>query len=239
MAGILITYRETDANGWVFLLHEKLVEIFGNDQVVLKKNISHVGNGREKMQRSLEYCKVVLVVIGPHWLTITDEQNLPRIQLPDDAHHQDIAFVLSRSDVTIIPVLVDNATMPSAGLLPPDLQGLSVKQSRKISDNYEHCKADIAALSKDIMSLGGLQSRVESTDQESSDKDKKKSSIGWLGLHKTILAVAFALTLAVGMYAYFVGELLDSAELFFLLIVFYALLLVVRWSWIRIQNIRK
>ena len=37
MAGILITYRETDANGWVFLLHEKLVEIFGNDQVVLKK----------------------------------------------------------------------------------------------------------------------------------------------------------------------------------------------------------
>jgi hypothetical protein len=55
----------------------------------------------------------------------------------------------------------------------------------------------------------------------------------------TSLGIAFALTLLAGMYAYFVNAQLGVAELLFVLLVSYAVVLGVRWLWGRLNWSRR
>lgn len=238
MAGIFISYRQADAKAWAIALRDDLAAVFGDDRVFLDKDTLHAGNWREQIQRELTRCGVVLVVIGPRWITIADEQNRPRIQLPDDVHHQEIAFALSRSDVTVVPVLVDDAPMPRAEELPQDLRKLPDQQARKIGDTQARRKADLAVLVEDIVSVGGLQPRAPSTTRDQTGSQTTPARFGWLRLDVTTLGIAFALTLVAGMYAYLHNSTLGVPELLFLLTVFYALVLAVRWLWARVHRPR-
>lgn len=134
MTGIFISYRQEDAKAWAISLRDELARVFGDDLVFLDKDTLHAGNWREQIEKALSSCRVVLVVIGPRWLTITDAQNRPRIQLADDVHHQEIALALGRSHLTVIPVLVDDAPMPRPDQLPADLQRLCDQQARKLGE---------------------------------------------------------------------------------------------------------
>lgn len=239
MEGIFISYREADADAkaWAISLRDDLAAVFGNDQVFLNKDTLHAQNWREQIQGALDRCKVVLVVIGPRWLTTVDEKNRPRIQLADDMHHQEIALALSRSDLTVIPVLVDEAPVPRAEQLPPDLRKLSEQEARKIGDTQARRKADLAVLIKDIQSVGGVQPRPGAgTTDRPVTPPTTHARIGWLRLDMTTLGIAFALTLVAGIYAYLVNEQLEGPELFFLLLVFYAVVLAVKWMWARVQS---
>ena len=138
MTGIFISYRQADAKAWAISLRDDLAEVFGDDQVFLDKDTLHAGNWREQIQRALDRCKVVLVVIGPRWLTIADEQKRPRVNLPDDVHRQEIGLALGRSDLTVIPVLVDDAPMPRAEQLPADLRKLMVLLARVLRSFSTH-----------------------------------------------------------------------------------------------------
>ena len=218
-------------------MRDDLAGVFGSDRVFLDKDTLHAGNWREQIQRELERCKVVLVVIGPRWLTIADEQNRPRIQLADDVHHQEIAFVLSRSDVTVIPVLVDEARMPRADQLPPDLRKLPDQQARRIGDTQARRKADLAVLVTDIQSVGGLQPHAQPTTQDAPGSRTARARIGWLRLALTSLGSAFALTLVAGMIGYLANSQLHE-ELLFLFVVFYTLVVAVRWLWPRVRSAR-
>jgi hypothetical protein len=229
MNGIFISYRQADAKAWAIGLRDDLAGVFGEDRVFLDKDTLHAGNWREQIQEALGRCKVVLVVIGPRWLTVSDEQNRPRIQLTDDVHHQEVAFVLSRSDVTVIPVLVDEARMPRADQLPQDLRKLPDQQARSIGDTQARRKADLAVLVEDIRAVGGIQPRAHSTPKDESGTDTSRSRIGWLRLDLRILGIAFALTLLAGIYAYLVNWQFNAQEVLFLFVVIYGLALGVRW----------
>jgi TIR domain len=157
MGGIFISYRQADAKAWAISLRDDLAKVFGEDQVFLDKDTLHAGNWRVQINRALDRCAVALVVIGPRWLSIVDELNRPRISLPDDVHHQEVALVLSRSNVTVIPVLVDDAAMPPAKQLPQDLQLLCDQQAYKIGDTQARRKADLEVLVKNIVAVGGLE----------------------------------------------------------------------------------
>jgi TIR domain len=155
--GIFISYRQADAKAWAISLRDDLAKVFGEDQVFLDKDKLHAGNWRVQINRALDRCAVALVVIGPRWLSIVDELNRPRISLPDDVHHQEVALVLSRSKVTVIPVLVDDAAMPQAKQLPQDLQLLCDQQAYKIGDTQARRKADLEVLVENILAVGGLE----------------------------------------------------------------------------------
>jgi hypothetical protein len=157
MGGIFISYRQSDAKAWAISLRDDLAKVFGEDQVFLDKDTLHAGNWRVQINRALDRCAVALVVIGPRWLSIVDELNRPRISLPDDVHHQEVALVLSRSNVTVIPVLVDDAAMPPAKQLPEDLQLLCDQQAYKIGDTQARRKADLEVLVNNILAVGGLE----------------------------------------------------------------------------------
>jgi hypothetical protein len=170
---------------------------------------------------------VALVVIGPRWLTIVDEQNQPRISLPDDVHHQEVALALSRSDVIVIPVLVDEAQMPCAELLPQDLRSLCDQQAYKIGDTQARRKADLEVLAKNIQAVGGVEPRA---GYNSNEGDPPAESPPWYKLDITTLGIAFFLTLGSAMIAYRSAEL-NSGEILFLLFLFYALVLGAKRLW--------
>src|SRR5262245_55812747 len=120
MSGIFISYRREGGSAWALMLRDDLVRAFGENRVFRDTDTMGPGNWREQINLALERCKVVLVVIGRGWLSATDETGMRRLDRADDVHRQEIATALARSGVTVIPVLVDGATMPRAGELPKE-----------------------------------------------------------------------------------------------------------------------
>jgi hypothetical protein len=207
-------------------LRDDLAALFGPDRVFLDKDALHAGNWREQLQRALELCKVVLVVIGPRWLTIADEQNRPLIQLAEDVHHQEIALALSRTDVTVIPVLVDEASLPRPEQLPADIRRLPDQQARKIGDTQARRTADLSVLVRDIELVSGLKARGASA----------RKTVRWKGLDITTLAVTLGLTLMLGVYMYLANMPLNGSELLFVLVVSWVLVIALRGIWSRFKR---
>jgi TIR domain len=238
MECIFVSYRQGDAKASAIALRDDLAGVFGNDRVLLDKDTQHVGNWREQIQRELERCNVVLVVIGPRWLTIADDKNRPRIQLADDGLRQEIAFVLSRTDVTVIPVLVHQTPIPRADQLPPDLRQLVDQQARSIRGTQAHHEADLAVLVEDIRSVGGIRPHAQSISQDQPGSGAAPARIGWLRLDLATIGIVFALMLVSGTFAYLSNSPLNVQELLFLFVVFYLLVLVVRRLSGRIRRAR-
>jgi TIR domain len=155
MSKIFISYRRDDASAWALMLRDDLVRAFGKDRVFRDQDALHAGNWREQINLALERCKVVLVVIGRSWLSATDETGKRRLDRADDVHRQEIAAALARSGVTVIPVLVDGASMPRATELPEELQTLADQQARTLSGDSAHRDVDLRRLTADIEKATG------------------------------------------------------------------------------------
>jgi hypothetical protein len=192
MTGIFISYRQEDAKPWALLLRKELAEVFGDEWVFLDKETLHAGNWRAQIQAALNQCRVVLVVIGRQWLTITDETGLRRLDRPDDVHRQEIALALARKEVTVIPVRVDGVAIPRAEDLPTDIRSLNDQQSRELSDTSGRRELDMQLLIEDIRRITGLEGKR---------KERKSLKAGLKALLRTTVAIA-ALTLAVSVFFY-------------------------------------
>jgi hypothetical protein len=226
MPGIFISYRQADAKAWAIGLRDDLGKTFGDNQVFLDKDTLHAGNWREQIHAALDRCNVVLIVIGPRWLTITDDQNRPRLNLPDDVHRQEVALALSHQAVTVIPVLVDDAPMPRAEQLPEDLRGLCDQQAYKIGDTKARRQADVDVLVENIQAVGGLIPSPSLNPAQRNDASKEQS---WYKVDFPALSISVVLTVGSAMYAY--PTELGGGEVVFLLVLFYALTLGGKRLW--------
>ncbi len=229
MAGIFISYRQADAKAWAIALRDGLAQVFGEDQVFLDKDTLHAGNWRRQIHLALERCTVVLLVVGPRWLTILDEQNRPRISLAEDVHHQEIALALDRSGVTVIPVLVDDASMPRAEQLPTDLQSLCDQQAFKIDDSQARRKADLEVLIQNIQAIGGLKARAGTTN--ASEVESPAEGPSWFRPDIMAIGIAFVLTVCSAMLAYLSNVPFGREEPLVLLLLFYAMVFGAKRVW--------
>lgn len=159
MNGIFISYRQDDAKQAALMLRDELVAVFDAETVFLDKDALQAGSWREQIRAALERSKVVLVVIGPRWLSLVDDRGERRIDRPDDVHRQEIALALSAPGVTVIPVCVDGATMPRPDELGADIRSLTEQQARTISDARAHRALDMQALVVDIERATGREAR--------------------------------------------------------------------------------
>ena len=230
MAGIFISYRQADAKAWAINLRDDLAKAFGDEQVFLDKDALGPGNWREQLQRALAQCTVVLVVIGKQWLTIADEQQRPRLSLPDDVHRQEIALALGHKGVTVIPVLVDEAAMPNAQQLPEDIRGLTDQQAYKVGDTKARRKADLEVLVKGIEAVGGFTARPDVQEGES-----PHGLPPWYKLDYSAAGIAFALTVALAMIEYSSDRFTEN-EIPVLLVISYGLALGGKRLWRLISN---
>jgi hypothetical protein len=134
--GIFISYRREDAAypaGW---LYDRLVDHFGRDRVF--KDIDSIAPGDDfvtVLTESVAACSVLLVLIGPQWLTVTDDEGLRRLDDPGDFVRLEVEAALVR-DVLVVPVLVGGAKMPDADDLPPSLAPLTRRQALELSPSH-------------------------------------------------------------------------------------------------------
>jgi TolB protein len=134
MAKFFISYRRGDSAGHTGRLTDSLTQRFGRD--VSFRDIEDLAPGvnfAAELDRALTECSVMLVVIGPSWVTVSDDTGR-RLLKEDDLVRREVAGALAREDVVVIPVLVEDAELPSADELPEDLQSLLGRQTIEISD---------------------------------------------------------------------------------------------------------
>src|SRR5215470_858250 len=136
MGGIFINYRGDDSQTAAALIDRELTARFGNDQVFLDCRSIPAGRdfGEELLGR-VRACRVLLVVIGPHWLTLTDETGRRRIDDPRDWLRREIVEAFTHG-LPVIPVLIDRATLPAETELPQDIAGLSRRQYVPLRRRY-------------------------------------------------------------------------------------------------------
>jgi hypothetical protein len=233
MAGIFLSYRQADSKAWAIGLRDDLANAFGDDQVFLDKEALGPGNWRAQLQRALTQCSVVLVVIGRQWVTIADDQQRPRITLPDDVHREEIARALTHQGVTVIPVLVDDAAMPTAAQLPEDIRGLTDQQAYKIGDTKARRRADLEVLVKNIEAVGGLTVRP---GWEAGDARRKAPA--WYKPDYAAVGIAFGLTVGAAVLGYSTGGYTEN-ELLVVLVMMYGLAVGGKRLWRLIGNRRR
>ncbi|MEW2301330.1 toll/interleukin-1 receptor domain-containing protein [Streptomyces sp. NPDC006655] len=138
MAKIFINYRTGDGGRAPELVDERLVEVFGEEDVFRDRRSMRPGTDfPDHLRRELESCIVFLSLIGPHWLDIRDEETgMRRLDVPHDYVHDEIATALALNKV-VIPVLLDSA-LPKAKKLPSALVGLADRQVQPLREGYAH-----------------------------------------------------------------------------------------------------
>lgn len=93
--GIFVSYRRQESSHLAGRLYDRLADRFGEDQVFIDVDIIEPGvDFAEEIFRAVTACKVLLAVIGPTWLTATDERGRRRLDVPDDIVRLEIEAAL-------------------------------------------------------------------------------------------------------------------------------------------------
>lgn len=160
---IFISYRREDSAGHSGRLYDCLVQRFGEAQVFLDFNaIPGATDFTQEILKALARANVVLVVIGPRWCDASDAEGRKRLFTPNDIVRAEIGVALIKK-VTVIPVLVDGASMPTQNQLPPDLSGLTAINAVTISDR--RFSSDVDFLIQTIAEAQGTTVQVNVTSE--------------------------------------------------------------------------
>ena len=125
----------------------------GADRRHVFKDVDSIPLGRnfdQAIRDAVGRCDVLLAVIGPGWLTAAKAPGMRRIDDDDDFVRMEIEAAIER-DIPIVPLLVNNATMPTAEDLPPSLRPLAYRNGMPVRpdpDFRRDMERLIAALSK-------------------------------------------------------------------------------------------
>ncbi|MBD1874527.1 SUMF1/EgtB/PvdO family nonheme iron enzyme [Nodosilinea sp. FACHB-131] len=126
---IFISYRRITSIDITGRIYDRLVAHFGENSVF--KDVDSIPFGvdfRHHLEQEVSHCPVLLAIIDPQWLKVTDDHGKPKLANPSDWVRVEIEAALRR-DRLVIPVLVNGATLPEDAALPEGLRGLVHRQS--------------------------------------------------------------------------------------------------------------
>ena len=153
MSGIFLSYRRDDASGWAGRIYEHLAREWGAEHVFMDIDTIAPGEDfREAIERTMQVCDVVLVVVGPNWLNARDQAGNRRLDDDHDTHRAEVVAALA-ADVRVVPVLVGGAQMPRASELPEAIKDLTYRNAAVIEDR--RFASDVDALKRTLRPLVG------------------------------------------------------------------------------------
>jgi len=153
---VFISYRRVEtsyAAGW---LHEYFASRLGQERVFL--DIDAIRPGLDFMsviESAVATAKVMLVLIGPRWASQADGTS--RLADPSDPVRVEVELALAR-DLLVIPLLLDDAPMPTHDRLPSSMARLAELNAVRISrdlfrqqlDNLLEVIADVLPEATDL-----------------------------------------------------------------------------------------
>jgi hypothetical protein len=148
--GLFICYRRQDSGLIAARIKDWLVLRYGKDKVFFDMHSIPYGTYWEQViHETIQKCNALLVIIGPLWVSIPDEQTgVPRLHNPTDPVRREIEIALARG-VPTIPVAVLGATIPAENQLPASLHALGKVNGPVIADE-RHFEFDVKKLMSDI-----------------------------------------------------------------------------------------
>jgi hypothetical protein len=157
MGTVFISYRRETTAGEARALFNELLGKLGKNSVFM--DVDSIALGRDfrgALQKTLESCDLMLVLIGKDWADVKDEEGRIRLQNPGDFVRLEIEAALKR-DIVVTPILVQGARMPAPEQLPADIRDLVYRNGFELSHN--RWESDFAEMTRrlnlDIANEGG------------------------------------------------------------------------------------
>lgn len=151
---VFINYRVQEQPGYATLLHHELSHRFGPDFAFLAPNSIQAGDDFiHAILDNLRRCTILLAVIGSHWLDHHEASSWPgrTIGVGDWAHNEIAeAFALG---IRVIPVLIDEAQLPSQAALPAVIAPLARCQYLRL--RHYSIASDLGALVRELRQYRG------------------------------------------------------------------------------------
>jgi TIR domain len=142
MAGIFINYRRDDAPGVAGRLFDYLTLKFPRRSLFMDVDAMNPGiDFAKQLDTQVAQCRVLIAVIGPHWLDARDKAGQRRLDSEKDYVRIELASALKRA-IPVIPILVDGATMPPADTLSDDLKPLTRRHALELRHSRFNADAD-------------------------------------------------------------------------------------------------
>ena len=129
-----ISYRRTDSSAASRWLANSITRTFGSQSVFIDtESIRMSDDWPQRIHDALMAATLLIPVIGPRWLSSTDEHYRRRIDNEDDWVRNEILHALE-TKVRILPVLLSRTPMPDARALPPAIANLARFQVFELRD---------------------------------------------------------------------------------------------------------
>jgi formylglycine-generating enzyme required for sulfatase activity len=133
---IFISYRRADSKYVVDRIRDRLIAAYGDEAVFRDIESIPLGlNFSDVLDEATSTCNVMLVVIGPQWVGITDAQGNKRLFDPGDYTRLEVETGLRNKEILVIPVLVMNATMPGSKDIPESLGDLLFRNAISVRND--------------------------------------------------------------------------------------------------------
>ena len=194
MPRIFISYRRSDSAAASGRIYDRLSVAFGEKAVFKDVDVIPPGaNYPSLLNEAIAQCDVLLAIIGSHWLTVVESNGQRRLDNPDDFVRIEIEAALKRDAVLVIPVLVDDADMPSTGDLPDTLRPLYYRNAATVRNDPDFNR-DIARLLTTIRDHfpptdEELQAVVQPQIASAATPVKPKFVLPWTGILVGVLIV--------------------------------------------------
>lgn len=131
---IFMSYRRRDVRGFAGWLAYCLEPHYGAENVF--RDVGDIGAGidfMDEINRAIRQSDVVLCLIGDEWASMADPDGTPRLHDPEDPVRVELRTAIDRKR-RIIPILLEDASMPSSRELPADISGLAHLNALKLRD---------------------------------------------------------------------------------------------------------
>ena len=148
---VFISYRRSDSAGVAGRVFDHLNAALGADQVFM--DVDGIPPGvdfHDLLTERMSTCRALLVVIGPNWLSASNEDGQRRLWLDHDYVRMEVARALSRG-IRVIPLLVDGAVMPGEGDLPDSLKPLARRNAIQLS--HARFSSDMESLARVLLDI--------------------------------------------------------------------------------------
>lgn len=138
MSKIFISYRREDSGAACSHIYDRLKIRFGKENIF--KDVESIPYGvtfQAFVAQKMSECAVALVLIGPQWATVT-KGGQRRLDDPSDNVRIEVELALARfltHEMMVMPVLVQNASMPEEEYFPQSIRLLHKINGPQIHDD--------------------------------------------------------------------------------------------------------
>jgi len=156
MPRVFLSFRKADSRLLRDRVYQTLADRFGAGEIFKSgESIPAGADFAGILRRQATECELMLVLIGPAWLDISDDDGKRLLDRPHDWVRVEIATAL-RAGNRVIPVLLGDATMlPDGPALPYEIADLARFQFLRVAethveDELDRLCASVAALLPDL-----------------------------------------------------------------------------------------